>query len=326
MQPEQLAGWAELGTEARAAAKALAVDLPTPLHRLDVATARRTVASTPADEPLTSVRSVSQRQVPGRNGAIPIRIYEPFGSTGSGERRPGLVYAHGGGFTVGTLEGVDELCRFLTVTANCVVVSVDYRLAPEDPFPAGLEDCCDVYLWLLGHARTLDLDPTRVAVGGDSAGATLATALCLAMLGSGQPLPCLQVLAYPTVDCVGRGDSWHRYADGPLITREDVTWFWEQYIGAETVRQPDQLSPLAAPWRATSLQGMPSAHMATAMVDPLRDDAEAYAARLRGDGAEVRLVRYPGVFHGFFTEVGTFAQTTVALEDAAAALRTAFGC
>jgi acetyl esterase len=197
------------------------------------------------------------------------------------------------------------------------VVSLDYRLAPENPYPAALEDCLDAYAWLTRTAPELGIDPERIAVGGDSAGGNLAAALCLHRRDERSPQPVTQVLAYPAVEGTFTTASWSEFADAPLLSTADARWFWEQYVGPEH-RAGDHL---AAPMRAESLRDLPPALILTAEVDPIRDDAEAYAARLRRDGVPVSLTRYAGVFHGFVTEVGVFVQSKQAIDEVCLHLR-----
>jgi acetyl esterase len=252
--------------------------------------------------------------------SVPVRIYRPHAPGARPAGLPCLLYLHGGGFTVGSLDGVDEVCRLFCRHADCVVVSVDYRLAPEHPFPAAIDDTRTAHAWLVEHAVALGIDSRRIAVGGDSAGGGLAAALCLDLRGRGLPQPALQVLVYPAVDDSFARPSWTEFANAPLLGAADAQWFWRQYVGDDGVAP----SPLAAPLRTPALAGLAPAHVITAEVDPLRDDAEEYALRLDREGVPVRLNRYPGVYHGFFTEVGSFTKATEAVADACASLRSIF--
>jgi acetyl esterase len=212
---------------------------------------------------------------------------------------------------------VDELCRAIAAGSGWTVVSVDYRLAPEHPYPAALEDCLDAYAWLTRTATEFGIDPEQIAVGGDSAGGNLAAALCLYRRDEGSSLPVTQVHADPAIDATIAPGSWSEFADAPLLSTADARWFWNQYVGPGH-RADDYL---AAPMRAGSLRGLPPALILTAEVDPLRDDAEAYAARLRRDGVPTTLTRYAGVFHGFIAELGTFRQAKRAIEEVCLHLR-----
>ncbi|MEV8566404.1 alpha/beta hydrolase [Streptomyces sp. NPDC051322] len=256
----------------------------------------------------------------GVHRSVPVRIYRPHEPHPASAGLPCLLYLHGGGFTVGSLDGVDEVCRLFSSRAGCVVVSVDYRLAPEHPFPAAINDTRAAHAWLVENAAALGIDSHRIAVGGDSAGGGLAAALCLDLHSRGLPQPALQVLIYPAVDDSFDRPSWAEFADAPLMGTADAKWFLRQYVGDDGVAP----SPLLTPLQAPTLAGLAPAHIITAEVDCLRDDAEAYARRLKTEGVPVRHHRCPGVFHGFFTEVGTFVKAAEAVTDACASLRNVF--
>lgn len=300
-----------LDDEATEAARQLSTVLPHPLHALGLQGVRDFTAAPPPPRstPMAAVRDHAL-------GSTRVREYRPTHT----EDLPAVLYLHGGGFTVGSLDGVDELCRRIAAMASCVVFSVDYRLAPEHPFPAALEDTRAAYDWLVSGAVSLGIDGLRIAVAGDSAGGGLAASLCLDLRGRGLPQPVLQLLVYPAVDDSFTRTSWSDFADAPLLGTEDARWFWRQYVG-DSGRAPDEL---AAPMRAASLAGLAPAHLITAEVDPLRDDAEAYADRLAAESVPVTRERYRGVYHGFFTEVETFRQARRAVSDACERLRQAF--
>ncbi|KAA1427842.1 alpha/beta hydrolase [Nocardioides antri] len=303
-----------LDEEATQAAALLAAVLPRPLHTLGLDGVRAFAA--PQTPPRTTPMAEVREHRAGSTG-VRVREYRPRVGTSS----PAVLYLHGGGFTVGSLDGVDELCRRIAAGADCAVFSVEYRLAPEHPYPAALDDVRAAYAWLVDGAISLDVDPDRVAVAGDSAGAGLATSLCLDLRERGHAQPVLQLLVYPAVDDSFARRSWTDFADAPLLGADDARWFWRQYVGEAAVA-PDEL---AAPMRATSLAGLAPAHVITAEVDPLRDDAEAYADRLAAEGVAVTRKRYAGVFHCFFTEVETYATARRAVSEACARLRAAFG-
>ncbi|MCW4353756.1 alpha/beta hydrolase [Hoyosella sp. YIM 151337] len=305
-----------LDDNAKAVAQMINRVLRKPIHELGAEQARALLNTGTTTEPITPLDHVEQLTVPTRAGSIPARLYRADGARADSVS-PCLVYLHGGGFVLGTLDGADELCRAIAAGSGWTVVSLDYRLAPENPYPAALEDCLDAYAWLLRTAQTLGIDPAQIAVGGDSAGGNLAAALCLHRRDEDSPLPVTQVLAYPAVDGTFVARSWSEFADAPLLSTADARWLWDQYVGPGH-RTDDHL---AAPMRAESLRGLPPALILTAAVDPIRDDAEAYAARLRHDGVDVSLTRYAGVFHGFLTEVGVFAQTKQAIDEVCAHLR-----
>lgn len=310
--------WDQLDADAQFVARLIAETLKNPVRELGPEAARKLLATTPPEQPLTHLDRVDRLTLPARSGELRARLYHPDGSPESTGPRPALVYLHGGGFVLGTLDGVDEVCRAIAARSGWAVFSLEYRLAPENPYPAALDDCFDAFAWLRRSAAGLGIDPDMVAVGGDSAGGNLATALCLKLRDLGLAQPVSQVLVYPAVDDSFATPSWTEFADAPLLTGADARWFWEQYLGPDHVGGVDHL---AAPMRAESLRGLPPALVLTAAVDPLRDDAEAYAERLRRDGVEVTATRCAGVFHGFFTEVGVFARTDEAIAQVARHLR-----
>ena len=308
--------WNLLDGDAQAAAGMIAHALPRPIRELGPEQARALLNTTPPAEPITPLDHVEQLSVPTRAGAIRARLYRANSAAPDGDR-PALVYLHGGGFVLGTLDGADELCRAIAAGSGWTVVSLDYRLAPENPYPAALEDCLDAYAWLARTAPELGIDPGRIAIGGDSAGGNLAASLCLHRRDERSSLPVTQVLAYPAVDGTFTTPSWSEFADAPLLSTADARWCWDHYVGPGH-RADDHL---AAPMRAESLRGLPPALILTAEVDPIRDDAEAYAARLRRDGVPVSLTRYAGVFHGFVTEIGVFTQAKQAIDEVCLHLR-----
>jgi acetyl esterase len=263
-------------------------------------------------EPVASVRD---RGLPGPHGEIPVRIYTPEGSTPF----PVLVFFHGGGFVLCDLDTHDGTCRSLAKGAGCVVVSVDYRLAPEHPFPAGPEDCYAALRWVAEHAGELGGDPSRIAVGGDSAGGNLTAAATLMARERGGPDLRFQLLVYPVTNCDFDTDSYRENAEGYFLTTSMMKWFWRQYLP-----DPSQAElPLASPLRAPDLSGLPPAHVVTAGYDPLRDEGEAYAARLREAGVAVTARRHDGMFHGFFAMTGLLDAAREAMDEACEALRKA---
>jgi acetyl esterase len=231
-----------------------------------------------------------------------------------------LVYFHGGGWVIGDIDTHDNTCRELTNAAGCVVVSVDYRLAPEHKFPAPLEDCYAATAWVAEHAANLGADPARLAVGGDSAGGNLAAAVCLLARERGRRTIVHQLLIYPVTDHDYFTASYRDNAEGYLLTREAMEWFWNHYL-----RTPaDGKDPLASPLRSNNLSGLPPATVITAEFDPLRDEGEAYGHRLRGAGVEATVTRYDGMIHGFFGLGAVLAQGKKAMEEAAERLRLRF--
>ena len=245
----------------------------------------------PAGEP---VGAVVNRDVPGPAGDVPVRIYSPAGV--SSERLPALVWFHGGGWVFGSLDTADLTCRGIANRAGCRVISVAYRLAPEAKFPAAVDDCFAVTRWIADHATDLQVDADRIAVGGDSSGGNLAAVVAQLARDQGGPSLAFQVLVYPITDHSFDTPSYRDYGDGYFLTRDAMVWFWNHYLE----EAGDGNCPLASPLRATTLAGLPPAIVVTAELDPLRDEVEAYAARLRADDVNVELVRYDSQIHGFF--------------------------
>lgn len=261
--------------------------------------------------PPIPVAKVEDRTVPGPDGDIPIQIYMPEAAG----PLPVLVYYHGGGWVSGCIETHENACRALANQTPCVVVSVEYRRAPETKFPGPLEDCYAATAWVSEHAAELGADPARLAVGGDSAGGNLAAAVALAARERGGPKIAYQLLIYPVTDCNFETTSYREAAEGYGLTQDSMRYFWEMY----TKDEADAANPLASVLRA-DLSGLPPAHLITAEYDPLRDEGDAYAAKLKAAGVEVDHVTYPGQIHGFFN-VGTMMKTgEVAVERAAKAM------
>ena len=288
-----------------------------PLHKMSPEEARQAVLAmrAPTSEP-ERVGKVEDQLIPGPGGEIALRIYTPEGSGPF----PVLVYFHGGGWVVGSIETVDAACRALTNGAHCMVVSSDYRLAPEYKFPAAVDDCYAATKWVADKAATIDADPTRIAVGGESAGSNLAAVVALMARDHGTPPLAYQLLIYPVTDYASDSASYRENAEGYFLTKEMMAWFWNLYLRNEA----DGHNPYASPLRAQNLRGLPPALVLTAEFDPLRDEGEAYAARLREAGVPVVSTRYHGVIHGFFGMATALDQAKKAIEEAAAGLRSAF--
>jgi acetyl esterase len=242
---------------------------------------------------LAQVGSIEDRTVPGGAGVVPVRVYRPA----SDGPHPTVVFFHGGGFVIGDLDTHDDHARLLCRDVDALVVSVDYRLAPETPFPGGYEDCLAVTLWVVEHAAELGSDPARVAVAGDSAGGNLSAAVTLGAREQGVQLAA-QLLLYPAVDFVDSEDHPSRAenAEGYFLTEADMRWFGDHYV-PDPARRSD---PYASVLRAPDLSGLPPAVVATAEYDPLRDEGEAYAAALDKAGVPVTVRRFDGLIHGFF--------------------------
>ena len=248
-------------------------------------------ASTPTPPQIGMVRDLT---ADGPLGPIPLRVYRPAGVPASTPLAV-LVFFHGGGWVIGDLETHDVLCRQLTAGSGVSVVSVDYRLAPEHKFPAAVDDAWAATRWVVAHAGELAVDASRLAVGGDSAGGNLAAVVALLARDKGAPAIAVQVLIYPVTDLVGETRSYRDFAEGYLLTREGMRWFIAHYLTAEAEAVDWRASPL----RAQSLAGLPPALIVTAGFDPLRDEGEAYAERLRDAGVRVDSVCYGGMIHGF---------------------------
>ncbi|HJP79949.1 MAG TPA: alpha/beta hydrolase [Pseudonocardiaceae bacterium] len=249
--------------------------------------------------------------------SIPARLYTP---PGLAEGSPLLVFFHGGGWVVGSLDSHDSTCRFLAENAGARVLSVDYRLAPEHPFPAAVDDALAAFDHAVAHAADLGADPALVAVGGDSAGGNLAAVVSHQRARSGGPVPVFALLFYPAVDPTGHRPSRERYAEGRFLTDVDITWFEGHYLPDPA----DRVDPRVAVLLAEDLSGFPPTYLATAGFDPLRDDGEAFAARLREFGVPVALRRHPDLIHGFVSFLGVGNRPREATAEAAGALRAGF--
>jgi acetyl esterase/lipase len=277
--------------------------------------AREVLAADPP--PVADIREVS---APGPTGAaIPLRLYRGS-TTAPGDTRPTLVYFHGGGWVIGDLDTHDSLCRHLANAARYIVVAVDYRLAPEHKFPAAV-DCFAATSWVAQEAAALDVDRERLAVGGDSAGGNLAAVVSLIARDRGAPKLRCQALLYPAVECGMTHPSHHRFAEGYLLTHPTMKWFYEQYL-----RGPADVDDWrASPLRAADLSGVAPALVLTAGNDVFCDEGEAYARRLQEAGVAVQLRHFPNQIHGFLTMGKIVLAAQPALDDIAAALRSAWG-
>jgi acetyl esterase len=293
--------------------KLAALDM-VPMSTISPATARammeaetRTLGSPPP------VTRVVDRSIPGPAGEIPIRVTYPQGDGPF----PVLVYFHGGGWVVGSIASHDALCRDLTNASSVAVVAVEYRLAPEHRYPAALLDAHTATAWVAANAGSINVDPARLAVGGDSAGGNLAAAVALAARDHGGPSIAFQLLIYPITNFGLDTPSYQEYARGYMLTREAMAWYWDQYAPEAADRAHPHVSPL----RAADLSGLPPALVVTAEYDVLRDEAEAYARRLEAAGVPTRLLRYEGLIHGFLRRTAMFDRARAARDDIAAALR-----
>lgn len=292
-----------------------ALNLP-PLQILTVEQARaRELASIDLTRG-EAVARVENRDIPGPSGSISLRLYWPQGAGPF----PFLISFHGGGFVLGNLDTYDAICRTVTNQARCLTVSVGYRLAPEHPFPAAVEDCYAATTWAAAHAAELGGDATRLAVGGNSAGGNLAAVVCRLARDRGGPPLIYQWLIYPVLDRPGTTPSYTENAEGYELTRESMFWFWHQYLPDRSLDH----DPRAAPLQAADLHNLPPALIVTAEFDPLRDEGELYARRLQQADVPVQLVRYDGMIHGFFGYPGAHPGARDALLAATSSLRAAF--
>jgi acetyl esterase len=272
------------------------------------------------------VAAVEEYRIPGPGGPLPLRLYRPENlrtpqpQPDPGPQPPALLYLFGGGWTLGSLDTADAVCRRLANSVGCVVASVGYRLAPEHPFPAAVHDCAAALRHLAAHAAQLGIDPDRLAIGGDSAGGNLAAAVTLLARAEGGPDLRHQLLVYPNTDHRADTPSLREHDDPYLFNRRSVAWYWGHYLAATT----DGDNPLASPLRSDDLSGLPPATVLTAEYDPLRDEGEQYADALRGAGVPVRSRRYEGVPHGFFAMTGQLDAAHQAQQFAAEQLREAF--
>jgi acetyl esterase len=268
------------------------------------------------DQP-EEVTRVDDRVVPGADDVdIPVRVYTPHEAVGGAA--PLLLWLHGGGWVIGDLDTADATARALANRSGAVVVSVDYRLAPEHLAPAALEDALAALSWAVENAELLGVDASHVAVGGDSAGGNLAAVLCQRVRDDFGPDIDFQLLVYPVVDCTLTHPSIEENADGYFLTKDAMVWFTGHYLG-----DIDPKHPSVSPLHASSLAGLPPALVITAEFDPLRDEGEAYAASLKEAGVKVDAVRYEGQIHGFVGMASLLDDGKHALDMAGAALRSA---
>ena len=289
---------------------------PRPLEALSVAEARArggSVNAAPAlaPEPVAEVRDAIVDARP----PISIRLYRPR----SGKTLPLLVYFHGGGWVVGSVAISDPFCRALANASGCAVVSVEYRLAPEDRYPAAADDAYAATRWSAEHAADLGIDASRVAVGGSSAGGNLAAVVTLMARDQRTPPIAFQLLHVPVMDHDFGTPSYRANATGYGLTRAGMRWFWDHYAPDEKLRD----EPYASPLRAKDFAGLPPAHVVTAECDPLRDEGKAYAARLVEAGVKTTYAEYPGMVHGFTSMAMSIPTGRTAIDEMGAALRKA---
>jgi acetyl esterase len=281
--------------------------------REDAIARARTLQGRPVD-----VARIEEMRIPGPGGEIPIRVYWPK----QGGPLPVLVFYHGGGWVIGSPDTNDNMSRMLANKASAVVVSVDYRLAPEHPFPAALKDCYAALEWVSRHPERLNADRSRIAVGGGSAGGNLAAAVALMARDKAGPRLVHQVLIYPATNLLDLTTASHRdFADGYGLTRAHVEFFRDAYVPEVA----DRKNPYASPLLAASLEDLPPAIVITAGFDVLRDEGIAYAERLEAAGVPAVSAHYPHMIHGFVAMDRVFGEAEDAIDAAAAALRESFG-
>lgn len=290
-----------------------------PFDASDPLAARRAYAATTAPYGYDPgpVKAVEDLAFDGPGGTLAVRVYRPHSAHAV---LPALVFFHGGGWVVGDLDTHDHVCRHLAFAADVVVIAIDYRLAPEHPFPAAVEDAIAAVRWVRTAAGTLGIDAARIAVGGDSAGGNLAAIVCLAARDTGEPLPVFQLLIYPAVDFTADNASLRDNATGFLLTRTLLHQFYDWYVGPVHDRRDWRISPLLA----ASHADLPPALVQTAEFDPLRDEGVLYADTLRAARVPVDHRHYADMVHGFARMGGRVERGRRALDDAAAALRQVF--
>ena len=290
-----------------------------PLHRLSAAEARlaynqRKGFTQAAPAPVAEVQNL---EMPGPAGSIRLRLYRPVPATGTPDAA--LVYYHGGGWTIGDLDTHDVLCRDLALQSGCTVVSVDYRLAPEHPFPASVDDALAAYRWVRASAAALGLDAGKLAVGGDSAGGNLAAVVALALRDAGDSLPRFQLLIYPATDMRCVAPSHATNGQGYLLTSETVAYFRRHYIEDSALWSDWRASPLLHP----NLSGLPPALILTAGYDPLRDEGRQYADALSAAGGSAQYVCFERQIHGFITMGRVLDEANTAVSLCAMAVKRA---
>lgn len=270
--------------------------------------------SNPEPPDLESAKPLS---IPAPHGAIPARIYTPNTLRKNDGLSPGLVFFHGGGWVIGDLDSHDVVCRKLAHEAEMIVISVDYRLAPEHKFPAAADDAIAATGWVAANAKALGIDAGQISIGGDSAGGNLAAVVALAARDGDGPKLAGQVLIYPATDFAMSHPSHSEPETSILLTHSVIRWFSNHYLNGTA----DIDHWKASPARAQTLAGLPPSYVLTAGADPLRDEGDEYAARLKQAGVAVAYRHFPGQFHGFFTMGKLLPQANVALSEIAAWLK-----
>jgi acetyl esterase len=270
-----------------------------------------------ADAKDVPIGRIENATLTGAQGALPYRSYTPVDA--GPEPLPALVYFHGGGFVIGDLDTHEGLCRMLANASGCRVISVEYRLAPEHKFPAAVEDAYTALCWIAEHARELGIDKDRIAVGGDSAGGNLSAVVCQLIEQRGGPKLALQLLLYPATESGVETPSRLALAEGYLLEKKSIEWFFQQYVAPGT----DPIDPRLSPLLAADLSGLPAAHIHTAEFDPLVDEGKTYADKLAAAGVAVEYTCHPGMIHHFFCLAGAIPYARTAIANAGAAIKQA---
>ncbi len=284
------------------------------LSELTPAEARELSVAPPPPSP-TPVGAVVDRVISTTDCDVPVRLYRPENGTAGV-----LLYFHGGGWVVGDLNSHDETCRRLCAGSGAAVVAVDYRRAPETPYPGAIMDCYNATAWVSKQAAELGFDPARLAVGGDSAGGNLAAATALMARDRGGPDIAFQLLVYPVTAADFDRASYLENGEGYLLTRRSMQWFWQLYVPTAEQRQETYAAPLCG-----ELAGLPPALVQVAEFDPLRDEGIAYAQALQAAGNQAHLTQYEGMIHGFFSMPAAIGTANQAMDEACAALRSYLG-
>jgi acetyl esterase len=275
---------------------------------LDVARAQVEKGMARMNIPVMPVGFIKNTSFMGSGREIPVRIYIPEGEGPF----PVMVFFHGGGWVLFSLDTYDPMCTHICSMAGCIVTSVDFRLSPEHKFPAAIDDCLDASRWIAEHCMEWNGDASRIFLSGDSAGGNLAAVTALRIRDEGGPAIKGQVLIYPVTDYFQpEKPSYAEFADGYSLTRDALKWFWNMYLSSSD----DAADPRTSPLRASGLSGLPPALVIVSAYDPLRDDGIAYAKRLAAAGVSVNMSLYEDMIHGFISYLGIFRQATTALEE-----------
>ncbi len=294
---------------------------PTPLKDLPPQEARAAYDRfiVPRNFDPAEIGPVEDRMIPGPGGDVRIRIYTPEGADGS---LPVFLFIHGGGFVIGSIESRDPQCRIICRDVGCVVISVDYRLAPEHPYPAAPDDCWAALLWTVENEAELGINASRIAVGGESAGGNLAAGLALRARENGGPALVAQILVYPVTDMFFEQDlpSFALAYEDYFLTREQMRWYWDCYLPGTTTTT----DPLISPCMEQDLSNLPFTQIVTAEFDPLRDDGKRYGERLAAAGVDVEYACMPGMIHGYWHYGKLIDASAEALQMSVEALKRAF--